>query len=155
MTNLKTVLFDTNVLLYVQDMDSALYGAAQQAHRKVLSKEWRGCIALQNIVEFLSVITNSKQVVKPLSRALALRQIRQYLSSDCFRVITPNQQTSQRLLSLQSHWSTRKSNHIFDLQLAATTLSNGLSTILTANVDDFSEIKGLEVIDLAKVSNVS
>ncbi|WP_435018337.1 type II toxin-antitoxin system VapC family toxin [Tundrisphaera sp. TA3] len=53
--------------------------------------------------------------------------------------------TVPRWLNLARQWSITKAK-IFDLQLAATALENGVTTICTFNVADFRRFEGINVI---------
>lgn len=145
------VLFDTNVLLYAQDQTSLLYSKAQLAHQQVIDGTIGACVSLQNLMEFLSIITNSKRVRKPLVYSQAMIEIEKYLHQDIFHIIYPDQSSIKYLEKLVSYWRNTEPRHIYDIQLAATMLSNGVTRILTANTKDFTQFPGIKVVDLKSV----
>lgn len=148
MTTSNPVLFDTNVLLYAQDKSSEFFAHAQRAHQLVIDGELEACVSLQNVMEFLSVVTNPKRVRRPLSHTVAIREAKKYLDESFFSVIYPDSTTIPHLQSLLGDWKKSDPRHIYDLQLVATMISNDVSTILTANVKDFRRLPHLEVLDL-------
>ncbi len=151
MTKSKRVLFDSNVLIYAQDADCAWYEHSIEIHRQAIDGEIQAALSIQNIIEFLSIITNPKRVPVPLTRDRALSEVRKYVKSGIFSIITPNATTPDELTHLVSYWDEKSSQHIFDLHLVATMKSNGISKIVTANTADFDTLPGLEVIDLQSI----
>lgn len=155
MKSAKNILLDSNVLVYSLNASSEYFTRSHYVIQKVIDREWRGCIALQNLMETLSIATNPKRFEHPLGSKEVLQSLDFLLDPQYFRILYPSQRTIRQIKTWIERGLTRRGQAVYDLQLAATMLSNGVSTIVTANVDDFSAIKGIEVIDLAKVSNVS
>lgn len=144
----KQVLFDTNVLIYAQDKDSKYFSQAQRAHEVAISGEIRACVSLQNLTEFLSVITNPKRVPKPLTRSQAIGEVKKYLYSGVFSLIYPSKESADFLLKNVRFWQKSLPAHIFDVQLVATMLSNSVNCLLTLNVEDFIDFSMIETWDL-------
>lgn len=139
------VLFDTNILVYVQNKNSRFYKTALKWHQKVLKNELQTVLSPQNITEFFSIITNKKRVENPLSQKKALLEIRKY-QSGLFDFIYPSQETLAILEKLIGKYKI-KARKIFDAFLAATMLSNKIKNILTYNKKDFLYFKEIKVID--------
>lgn len=148
MTTSNPVLFDTNVLLYAQDKSSEFFAHAQRAHQLVIDGELEACVSLQNLMEFLSVVTNPKRVRRPLSHTVAIREAKKYLEESVFSVIYPSSSTIHHLQTLLGDWKKSDPRHIYDLQLVATMMSNEIATIVTVNVKDFCQLPNIEVLDL-------
>lgn len=144
----KRVLFDTNVLIYAQDKYSRYFSQAQRAHEIAISNEIRAFLSLQNLTEFLAVITNPKRVPKPLTRTQAINEVKKYLYSGVFNLIHPSTHSADLLLKNIQYWQKSSLAHIFDVQLVATMMSNNIKCLLTLNVNDFSSISVIETWDL-------
>jgi predicted nucleic acid-binding protein len=144
----KEVLFDTNVLVYVQDKKSGFYDSSLKYHDKALSRKIVPYVSSQNILEMLSVITNPKKVANPLNTKIASDEAEKYTSSSYFKVIYPNRSTFKSFFKLIRKYGLASPYGIFDLFLVATMISNKVKTILTANYKDFELISEIEVIRL-------
>ncbi len=140
------ILFDTNILVYAHNFDSALHHYALDKVKDVAEGRLKGVLAQQNLLEFYSIVTDHKRVANPLSPKEAKELIKDYLNSP-FEIIFPTKETSEILLSLCQE-NNIKNGEIFDIYLAATCVSNKIRTILTANITDFKNLTVLKVIDL-------
>lgn len=145
----ESVVFDSNILVYGHNSDSTFHNQALYLIKDVLVGNIEGVLTHQNLLEFYSIITDSKRVVKPLLPNLALDLVKQYLNSP-FRIIAPNENTVDFVLSLSSRLNI-KDGQIFDIYLVATMLSHKISTILTTNIKDFEMISSIKVIDLKTI----
>ncbi len=142
------ILFDTNILIYIQDKNSQFFHEAFKLHQDVLMGKIVGCITLQNLSEFISVITNPRRVPKALSLMQAKKEVSKYLNSGVFKVIVQNTVTPEVFRLLLKNWQPKTTSQIFDLQLVSTMLSNGVNQIITNNPKDFDQIPGLNVFGL-------
>lgn len=106
----------------------------------------RACITYQNLLEFFAIATNSRRVARPLSAASARKVLERYLVHPSFRLIHPTEETGAWLLRLLAKVPVKGAG-VFDLFLAATMLTHGITAIATFNADDFSRIPGVEVFD--------
>lgn len=137
------ILFDTNILVYVQNRKSPFYRNCLTWHNKVLTQEVKGYLSSQNLTEFYSIITNKNRVEKPLSANFALAEIKKYQT--VFNLIYPSNQTLAILNKLIKKYNI-KARKIFDAFLTATMLSNGIDRILTYNYKDFVLFKEIKVM---------
>lgn len=142
----ENVVFDSNILVYGHNSDSTFHNQAVSLIKDVLAGNLEGVLTHQNLLEFYSIITDSRRVTNPLLPSLALDLVKQYLNSP-FRIIVPNENTVDVIFSLSSKLNI-KDGQIFDVYLAATMLSHKISTILTTNIKDFEKVPGIKVIDL-------
>jgi len=140
------VLLDSNVLIYTQDSDFPFYKISTNLVKMVTQGELEGVLAYQNLLEFYSVITNKKRVTAPVLPELAFSMIENYLNSP-FRIVYPNIRTASVFSGLFQKCPV-PAGEIFDVFLAATMLSNNISTIITANTKDFEGFKNIQIIDL-------
>jgi len=140
------ILLDTNILVYAHNSSSIFHSQSLDTVKDVIEGRLRGLLTHQNLLEFYSIITDRKRVANPLSPEEAQELVNNYLHSP-FEIIFPGQETGEILLSLCQENSI-KNGEIFDVYLAATCLSNNIRTILTANVKDFQNLAGINIIDL-------
>ena len=132
---MRPVLFDSNILVYAHNLDSPFYNKATDLHRKVISGELNAAVAVQNLLEFYSVITDPKRIAKAKNPGIARKYCLAYLKAG-FKIIYPQAGDFEKMLGLGSKKQI-KSQKIFDVYLVATMLSNGIRTIYTANERDF------------------
>jgi predicted nucleic acid-binding protein len=144
----RTVLFDTNILIYNQDKDSPFYDAAHKLHKMAIRKELFGIISPQNITELVAVITNSKRVTKPLSQIQVKEVVDEYMDYDVFRMIYPTDKTMRIYKDLLLHQTLRNSKHCFDMFLVATMLSHNVTQIVTYNKKDYTQFPEISVFPI-------
>jgi len=138
------VLLDTNVLVYAVFNDSAHHFAA----RRFIEDAWREgirlCVTPQNLVEFFAVVTNPRRVTKPYTPIEALEVI-----DDVMRAIALFVLPFPSDLHLRWRELVRKQpvagRKVFDLQLVATMLGNGVRRICTFNAVDFRPFAEVQV----------
>ncbi len=146
MTSNNLILFDTNVLIYNQDSSCKQFEKSAAWHQKALTDEVEVVIASQNYVEFISVMTNPKKIVRPLSQEKALAEIEKYFSSHAFEHIYPTEKTFSLFLNLAKKYRIKNPLQFFDLHLAATMLTWGVKKILTFNAEDFKNFAEIEIV---------
>ena len=134
------MLVDSNILIYAINRRSPKHTAAQIFLQNNISNLE---VAHQNIFEALRVLTHPK-FPSPMKIQDALKAIENILKS-C-RIICPNEQTHYITLLLIKT-NTLISDQIFDAYLAATALSNGITTIATDNTRDFKKFKEIKLIN--------
>lgn len=137
------VLLDTNILVYAADEENAVFTKAKEIRDKAVSGELEACVSLQNLTEFYSAITSSKQVEKPLTPKEAKGEVVKYLSCPYLKKVDVKSSTISLLMDLAEKYAITKQS-IYDTQLVATMIENDISKILTRNVDDFSIFTEIE-----------
>lgn len=140
------LLLDSNILVYAHNEDSLFHSQAIKLVTEVIRGEIFGSLASQNLLEFYSVITDKKRLSNPISPKLASELVNQYLLSS-FEIIYPNLNTNKIMVELLKK-NGFKDGRVFDVFLIATMLSNNISRIATANVDDFKKFDGVSILDL-------
>ena len=145
MTTADLILLDTNVLVYGQEKQSRFF----ESSRILLEKGFAGmlplCVSPQILMEFHSTVTNPKRVTKAVPVADSLDQIKEYLVSPSIRKIYPSRKTLSEVLRLIEVYQISR-QEIYDAQLVATMLSNGVTRICTYNVEHFKKYKEIEVV---------
>ena len=136
-------IVDANVLVYALDADAPLHAAA----RALLETGRNGSTTLyvtsQILCEFYSIVTNARRVPKPRSSADALSAIAGLLGF--LHVLPVPVHTVDGWLDLL-HRHPVTGGDVFDLQIVATMLANGVQRIYTFNMGDFEVFSELSVL---------
>lgn len=137
---------DTNVLVYAY-FEGARHHAASRAFLERARLSDAGyCVTSQTLAEFYATVTNPRRVSDAKEPEVALKAIGELLALPGIHVLpTPTDvvETWVRLLRRRPVTA----GDIFDLQLIAIMVGNGVHRIYTYNRDDFlpfDEIKVLE-----------
>ncbi len=126
------MLLDSNILVYAINARSPKNKIAQSFIQENLGKL---IIAHQNILETLRVLTHTK-FPNPLSAQQAIKEIT-VITNAC-HIIIPNYKTHYLALELIKKHNL-VGNYIFDAYLAATAISNNITSIATDNEKDFKK----------------
>lgn len=143
------VLLDTNILVYAANKDCEFHEIALKTRNRVINGELRGCVSLQNLVEFYSVITSSKRIEKPLTPEVSWEEINKYARSENILKVGFSE-TALNILGNLSRKYKIIAQDIYDLKIVATMLANQVDTIVTINEDDFIKYSEIKVINPAK-----
>jgi uncharacterized protein len=138
-------LLDTNVLVYAHLEDSAFHSACQDLIEQSQRGEVLLCVTSQVLAEFYAVITDSRRVTAYYQPAEAIAAIERILAVANMLVLpTPADIVPRWLAMLRKYAVVRGA--IFDVQLAATMLANGVSRIYTFDRLHFERFDELEVL---------
>ena len=129
-------LVDTNVLIYGYDRLSPYHEKSRELLEELVLKNIDAYVALQNIVEFLNVLTKLYNI----SFSGVTKYIKEILLD--FKLIVPKTTTINVFLDILRK-SKRRGTYTFDLFLAATMADNDIFNIITANDKDFARISGI------------
>jgi predicted nucleic acid-binding protein len=144
MRTVDKILIDTNVLVYVHQALSPFHAQSKALLEKGLREEILLCVCPQVLIEFYAVITNPKRVTNPVTSDKALIEIKKYFKSRNIYKIFPKGDTLKRTIDLIMKYKVTQMD-VFDLQLVATMLSNGVKRLSTFNTGDFEKFKEIEV----------
>ena len=136
----KTILVDSNILIYAINSSSPKHSAAQeflQTHASHIA------IAHQNIFESLRVLTH-KKFPNPMLSIGAINAINN-IAEHCHVIAADQGAHHIAMAIIQKH--RLMGDKIFDAYLAATALSVGINTIATDNTKDFSDLEELLLIN--------
>ena len=139
------ILFDTNILVYVHNVESPNHQIAYQLESQVIKEKLEAAVSSQNLTELYATITNPSKISKPVIPAEAKRIINDYLNSS-FQIIYPKEDDLKLALSLVSDKKV-VGRKIFDVYLVATMLSNSINTIYTNNDKDFQIFDNIKVVN--------
>lgn len=132
------ILLDTNVLIYAIDTQSQFY---ERSRDFVFGREGEPAITSISLSEAYSVLTRKQGYGLPTTQA---DEIIQWYRAR-IPVLYPNKSSSDWLHYLVKNYSPR-GHHIFDMEIAALGLANGIQTIATKNEKDFRVIREVEVV---------
>jgi toxin-antitoxin system PIN domain toxin len=137
-------IIDANVLVYAFDTNAPQHLAS----RTLLDAGRAGTTTLyvtsQVLCEFYSIVTNPRRVLKPRTVADAIAAITDLLSF--LHVLPIPARTVEGWLALLRGRPVT-GGAVFDLQLAAAMLANGVQRIYTYNTGDFEDFKELAVVE--------
>ena len=143
------VLLDTNILVYAANKDCEFHEIAVKTRNRVINGELQGCVSLQNLVEFYSVITSPKRIEKPLTPEVSLGEIDKYVKSENILKVGFSETALNILGNLVRKYKITAQD-IYDLKIVATMIANQVDTIVTVNEDDFVKYSEIKVINPAK-----
>jgi predicted nucleic acid-binding protein len=136
----KTILIDSNILIYAINSSSPKQKAAQDFLQTNVGYL---VTAHQNVFESLRVLTHPKfQAPMPSIEAIAAINA---ITEHC-RIIAPGYDTLEIALALVKKHQL-SGDKIFDAYLTATALSAGLTTIATDNTKDFLPFSEVSIMN--------
>ncbi len=141
----ETALLDTDVLIYAADENSPFHEAAVALREKALNGELSLCITPQVLTEFYAYVTNPDHFDTPLTQEEAALEVEKYICSKKILAIHPQANTVMILSEFLKHYKVVR-EEIYDLQIVATMLSNGVKRIYTYNADEFRKYESIEVL---------
>lgn len=139
-------LLDTNVLVYAFDKESPFHAASRTLVLRAADGAWheRLCTTPQVLAEFFAVVTNPRRVFHSRTPDEALAAV-EYLTA------LPNLVLLPVPVDVVSRWislvqvNQLAAARVFDAQLAATMLANGVRRIYTFDRAHFECFAGIEV----------
>jgi predicted nucleic acid-binding protein len=137
--NKDRALIDTNIIVYATDETSIYHLRAKEFLERMLPTK-KLVVALQNLTELYSLLTNKKQIPHYLTADEALTILAAIIKGGDYTVITPTNKTPTRLLSLLKQYPA-KGAEIHDVHLAAVMTDHHVSTIYTADTSVFKKLK--------------
>jgi uncharacterized protein len=136
-------IVDANVLVYAMDADAPQHRASRTLLEAARDSSTTLYVTSQILCEFYSIVTNPRRVPRPRSSADAVRAISDLLVFLHVLPI-PARAVEGWLDLLRRHPVT--GGDVFDLQIVATMMANGLQRIYTFNTDDFGMFSELGVV---------
>jgi len=141
----KSVFVDTNILVYCNNKDSSYCKPAREKLDEFITKGNILFTSDQVLREYLVIMTRSGILEKPISPELAVDDIKRM--QEQFNVLFPDDKTLEILSDLiVTHGISGKRVH--DTAIVSLMLANGISHILTNNVDDFKTFPEITVHSL-------
>jgi predicted nucleic acid-binding protein len=134
------IFVDTNVLVYASVTSAPLH---QVALRAIVDREQAGdqmWISRQVLREYLAVLTRPQTFANPIPISTLTAQVRAFESR--FRIAEEGANVTSQLLSILGHFNVG-GKQIHDANIVATMQVNGIGSLLTHNVSDFSRFSSL------------
>jgi predicted nucleic acid-binding protein len=138
-------LADTNILVASLYKDHEHHLPARRLVQAAVDGQLRLCLTSQVLAEFYAVTTNPKKVSNPLTPEEARGEVAKYAWSSQFVKLPVSGDVVARWVALAARRPITRGK-IFDLQLVATMLSNGVTRIYTFNRRDFEVFDEIVVL---------
>jgi predicted nucleic acid-binding protein len=139
------VFLDTNILVYAINVDSASHLSAAGLIKEISAGTLKTCISPQVLCEFYATVTNPRKFQHPLSPPEATEIITGYLESNIALLYLKNN-TIKLTLEMAVRYQI-SGPEIFDAQIVATMLENGVAMIYTANLSDFKKYSEITAVN--------
>lgn len=137
---------DTAFLIQVEVSGHPGHAPARALRDRLLDAGDSFALAPQVLTEFIHVVTDERRFEAPLSMAAALDRADQWWNAEEVVQTLPNQHTASIFIGwMREHGLGRK--RLLDTLLAATYMSNGIRSIVTSNIRDFSVFGCFEVLE--------
>jgi len=140
------IFLDTNLIVYAINKDSPYHAKATALMEAIGEGKLETCLSLQVLGEFYATATNPKKIEKALTPEEAVLVIEGLLRTDTILKLYPKQETLKLTLDLVKRYQL-KSPDLFDAQIAATMLDNGVTTIYTVNEQDFAIFEEIKAVN--------
>lgn len=141
----RQALVDTNVLIYAFTKDSEYYKSSRELLNKAQEGELSLCITPQVLAEFYAIATDPRRTSVPQEPHETANVIDQLLAMPGMVLLSLPVDVVNRWTTLIRQHPVRGSD-IFDVQLVATMLGNGVNQIYTYNRLDFEKFSEIEVL---------
>lgn len=145
------ILLDTNLLVFATSRNSPHYLTARRICEEAYQGALEACVSFQNLCEWYAVVTHPRKVQPALSAEEASRELETFLAPSRLTILAFSPGILRRLPELLRRSGSRGA-HAFDVLLVATMLENGVETIYTENVSDFSAFREIRAINPLQVS---
>jgi len=131
-------LLDSNCLIYGVVENSPFQKQAREFLNEVRAKNQILYISPQTLLEYSSVLISYYK----FPREKIVQDLKDISSDQFYSVVYPSETTILEYMNLLDNYLV----HPTDLFFAATAISNGIDTIITAD-SDFGRIKGIKVLN--------
>ncbi len=136
---------DTCFLIDLYWQNSPRNQRARALYKKLANDETEKIAIYYNCFnEFLHVITDAKRFENPFSREEAIEVIDFWCDIDRVTVLYPDDTSFKRTLAWMNMYKLGR-NRINDTQMASCYLTNGISSIITANPKDFEIFESFQI----------
>lgn len=144
MTANNLLLLDTNVLVYAMDAAAPQHIPSRAILELARSPDAGLCVVPQTLAEFYSLVTNPKRVAAPISPTEALSAVESIAVFPGLKILPVPFDVVARWIELcRTH--PVKGARIYDLQIVAVMLANGVTRICTYEQADFAPFSEINV----------
>ena len=142
---LDSIAVDANILMYALYRDAPQHAASRAFLERAKQGDLTPCFTSQTLAEFFSIVTSARRVSAPRTPEEAVGAIQSLLALPGTTILPVPADVPSRWLDLLTRHPVR-GGAIFDLQLIATLMANGVERICTFNRQDFEGFPGLQVL---------
>ena len=135
-------LIDSNVLISSYDETEEQHAASYTLMERAMAGEIPTCIAHQNLLEFIAVVTHPRRVTHPLSLGQALNHVSEYIAG--LDLISPGPTTFFTFEGLLRMYPALR-ERVFDVYLMATALDNGVEEICSWDTQHLGKVTSFVV----------
>ncbi|MEK6608364.1 MAG: TA system VapC family ribonuclease toxin [Myxococcota bacterium] len=137
-------LLDANLLVYAMAPNAPQHAVALRVCNDALAGSVDACVAAQVLFEFFATVTNPKRVTTPRTPAVAWSEVEKFRSALPVLPVPPD--VVERTAALAQSLGTA-AQEVFDVQLAATMLANGVERIYTFDHGVFGRVPGIRIVE--------
>lgn len=134
-------LIDTNVLVHAYVLIEPAKNTRARALLRQIWKHGSGVTSVQNLCEFVVVVT--RKVERPMSLTRAKSIVSTILHSPKWNVIDRDSGTLPKAIDLVSRYRIP----FWDALIAASMIEHNIRIVVTENERDFKKVRGLKVIN--------
>jgi predicted nucleic acid-binding protein len=145
MTSVEPGVLDANVLAYALNADAAQHVAARRLVEAARDPSTCLYVTSQILCEFYSIITSVRRFPQAVSPAEAVRILSAILALPGVQILPMPSQVVAGWIQLLGRRAVEGAG-VFDLQIVATMLANGIQRIYTFNSGDFQVFAELTVV---------
>lgn len=140
------VLVDTNVLIYAMLPETEHHQRARMLLERGQGEDGRLCFTPQIFSEFYAIATNPRRVTLPRTPQEVLITFNQIMELRGMILLPIPLDILDRMKSLLEKYPV-KGNEIFDIQLVASMLGNGVEKIQTFNRKHFERYSEITILE--------
>lgn len=141
----KLALVDTNILVYALFKKSEHHAAARGLLDRAQDGEIELCLTAQILAEFYAVVSDPRRVTKARKPEEALQTIEKLLNMPGLTLLPFPMDVVYRWMALVRRYPAAGAA-IFDVQIVATMIGNGVHRIYTLNRTHFEKFAEIEVL---------
>jgi predicted nucleic acid-binding protein len=138
----KSIFIDTNVLIYANNRESTLCEVARGKLDELTRSGATLFVSNQVIREYLVIMTRPGFIEKPISLESAIEDAQRITKE--FALLIPDRNSLDKLMELILKYQI-KGKKIHDAAIVSVMLTNGITDILTKNIDDFKSFQEITI----------
>lgn len=141
-TEIEPALVDTNVLIYAWDEQAPQHGPSMGLLERAAAGSVHLCVTNQILLEYVSIGTNQRRMLHPLTLSQAWAEVRKFTS--VFRLLPAPVDLAEKVERMALTLNLRGAD-VFDLSHAATAFASGVSSVYSYDNAVFDRVQGLTV----------
>jgi predicted nucleic acid-binding protein len=138
----KGIFIDTNVLIYANNRESPLCEVARETLDELTRSGHTPFVSNQVIREYLVIMTRPGFIEKPIPLESAIEDARRMMKE--FSLLFADRDSLDKLMELIRKYEIR-GKRIHDASIVSLMLTNGITDILTHNIDDFKSFDEITI----------